>query len=234
MGTVCGATPQSANDKRSHSATPDPPPRMAKKRNTSTAVNPRFSTSAVFKPPKHSVEPITTVKSAPASAASIPSGAAKISPLLQMYATSNVIDSERYTSVVAASPARPSDRPAISVSDSVTSLCGRPWIRRYSSRSRIKVMLLSASNNASSVRSNHTEPIAAIDGANPAGATAVGKARIPAPTVEPVINATAPRTLPLSSGTAALSSSSKSRSGCPSSTSENTLNFRTMSLTASR
>ena len=96
-----------------------------------------------------------------------------------------------------AAPSLPNVRPAISDNEIATGECPRPCTNLYSSRSRIKLTLTSANNNASHTSNPQHPKSTTLDGPIPAGDTVSGSAKTPAPTVLPVIKAIAPSTEPV-------------------------------------
>ena len=78
-----------------------------------------------------------------------------------------------------------------------TGECPLPCSNRNSSLSRITDTLISANNNAESNKSNHVPTMPQIEGTTPVSAQTLGNAKIPAPTVDPVIKATTPTIVPL-------------------------------------
>ena len=111
---------------------------------------------------------------------------------------SSVADRKRYAAPTTAAPSAPSVRPAISLRLTTTGECPRPCSRRYPSRSRISATFTSASSNASHTSSPQHPRSTALLGPMPAGDTVAGSASAPAPTVLPVMSATAPSTVPTS------------------------------------
>mmetsp|Transcript_7604 Transcript_7604/g.19307 ORF Transcript_7604/g.19307 Transcript_7604/m.19307 type:complete len:231 (+) Transcript_7604:1263-1955(+) len=139
--------------------------------------------------PEYSMAHMVAAKARPVCCCEMPGPArADTTSLpLQMYAISRVYEFSMYTAVAAVPPVFPSVARVISAS----------VVAWYSPVSwQPTRTFTSAMTIASSVSSAQHPSSAPVTGTKPAGAATLGSARMPAPTDEPVISATAPRTLP--------------------------------------
>mmetsp|Transcript_8208 Transcript_8208/g.27015 ORF Transcript_8208/g.27015 Transcript_8208/m.27015 type:complete len:204 (+) Transcript_8208:1877-2488(+) len=171
---------------------------MPKNKPIKTIVNTLLMLSITFTDPNAITAPRPTVKPIVlASSVSAGSIVSIISPALAIYATNKVVEANKYVADMTYDPVLPNVVIAMSGNEITTGEWPRPCSNRTSSLSLITLTLISANNNAESKSNVHVPTMPKMEGTTPVSAQTLGNAKIPAPTVDPVISATTPVNVPL-------------------------------------